>query len=225
MECENCKRMYYCNKICKKNDRYIHKLECETYRKSYNDLTDVFHRNLWRLYLLAKNIPSFMKDKEELKFDEQVSRSFDDLVTLEDEILHDFDKMNKFIDIVRIFKKCQLEFDNNLLFKLYCKMCVNISVIFDWNNQQIGTGLYLAESILNHSCIPNAGVTFNGTKIRITAIKDIAVGEKITINYCNLENPTSVRKSEIKKRFYFDCNCQRCQENDEGIKTVFFLIY
>ena len=36
-----------------------------------------------------------------------------------------------------------------------------------------GTGIYLNASRLNHSCEPNAVAVFEGTTLRIRAIKDI----------------------------------------------------
>lgn len=52
-------------------------------------------------------------------------------------------------------------------------MCINAFNILDDNLNTIGTGIYLAASILNHSCIPNAAATFDGITLRIGAVVDI----------------------------------------------------
>lgn len=52
-------------------------------------------------------------------------------------------------------------------------MCINAFNILDDNLNTIGTGIYLAASVLNHSCVPNAAAIFDGTSLRIGAVTDI----------------------------------------------------
>lgn len=52
-------------------------------------------------------------------------------------------------------------------------MCINAFNILDDNLNTIGSGIYLAASVLNHSCVPNATATFDGIELRIGAIMDI----------------------------------------------------
>lgn len=52
-------------------------------------------------------------------------------------------------------------------------MCINAFNILDDNLNIIGTGIYLAASVLNHSCVPNATAIFDGTSLRIGAVMDI----------------------------------------------------
>lgn len=52
-------------------------------------------------------------------------------------------------------------------------MCINAFNILDDNLNTVGTGIYLAASVLNHSCVPNATAIFDGTTLRIGAIVDI----------------------------------------------------
>jgi SET and MYND domain-containing protein len=52
-------------------------------------------------------------------------------------------------------------------------MCINAFNILDDNLNTIGSGIYLAASVLNHSCVPNATATFDGVELRIGAIMDI----------------------------------------------------
>lgn len=52
-------------------------------------------------------------------------------------------------------------------------MCINAFNILDDNLNTIGTGIYLAASVLNHSCVPNAAAIFDGTSLRISAVTDI----------------------------------------------------
>ena len=38
-------------------------------------------------------------------------------------------------------------------------------------------------ALVNHDCRPNSAMTYHGTLLTIRAVRDIAVGEEITINY------------------------------------------
>ncbi len=49
------------------------------------------------------------------------------------------------------------------------------------------------------------------------AIKQIEIGDQITINYCDIELPKNERQEWLTKHFYFDCNCQKCLSNDYNI--------
>lgn len=101
-----------------------------------------------------------------------------------------------------------------------------------------GTGLYAMHSKLNHSCEPNAQITFpfNSNTLQVVAIRDIKAGEEITIDYCggdrnccssnssdDDDDDESMGESmgesvdggqerrEMLKEFYlFDCKCVKC---------------
>lgn len=78
----------------------------------------------------------------------------------------------------------------------------------------IGTGIYLAASILDHSCTPNAVATFEGPQLSIRLIEDIPelVWDKIRISYIDQIDLPATRRSELKKAYYFDCDCERCAD-------------
>lgn len=66
-------------------------------------------------------------------------------------------------------------------------MCINAFNILDDNLNTIGTGIYLAASVINHSCVPNATATFDGSTLRIGAITDIEYSDpELVINNTNL---------------------------------------
>lgn len=54
-------------------------------------------------------------------------------------------------------------------------MCVNGFNILDPEMLSIGTGIYLACSVIDHSCDPNAVAVFDGITIHIRAVKDMPV--------------------------------------------------
>lgn len=81
-------------------------------------------------------------------------------------------------------------------------MCINAFNILDDNLNTIGTGIYLAASVINHSCVPNATATFDGTTLRIGAITDIEHTDRSYMY--NIPNSTFivVTKTSIDFRFH-----------------------
>uniref|UniRef100_A0A1A9UIH0 Protein-lysine N-trimethyltransferase SMYD5 n=1 Tax=Glossina austeni TaxID=7395 RepID=A0A1A9UIH0_GLOAU len=82
------------------------------------------------------------------------------------------------------------------------------------NNE--GTGLYLLQSKINHSCLPNAQVTFpySNDIVVLKALQPIQVGEEICISYLDegqLERSRHSRQKILKENYIFVCECFKCQ--------------
>lgn len=101
------------------------------------------------------------------------------------------------------------------------------------NNE--GSGLYLLQSKINHSCVPNAQSTFpySNDIVVLKATRDIQPGEEICISYldeCQLERSRHSRQKVngkkfktyliflknillqiLKENYIFVCNCPKCQ--------------
>lgn len=110
-------------------------------------------------------------------------------------------------------------------------MCVNSFSICNQELQSIGTGIYLAASILDHSCKPNAVATFEKKTIYIRTIENIDnfkweqvknifdciinfidkfIMFQIFISYIDTMNDTNKIQEELKNTYYFLCQCKRC---------------
>lgn len=94
-------------------------------------------------------------------------------------------------------------------------MCVNSFNIMNGEMQAIGTGIYLAPSILDHSCSPNAVVTFDGFKLSVRLTQEMPKfdWDLVRISYIDVMNSNSDRMKELKNRYYFDCDCSRCHSD------------
>nr|CAB3266419.1 SET and MYND domain-containing protein 5 [Phallusia mammillata] len=79
-----------------------------------------------------------------------------------------------------------------------------------------GAGLYRVQSKCNHSCAPNAEVSFlhNDHRLTVKAINDVAAGEEITISYlseCELNRSRHSRQKHLRENYLFTCWCKKCQ--------------
>ncbi|XP_059622559.1 histone-lysine N-trimethyltransferase SMYD5 [Phlebotomus argentipes] len=102
-----------------------------------------------------------------------------------------------------------------------------------------GSGLYVVQSKLNHSCLPNAEIKFphSNHRLVISALRDIAPGEEICISYlseCLLNRSRHTRHKFLRDNYLFACTCGLCtsqagdpdvtsseeedEEEDEGMR-------
>ena len=80
------------------------------------------------------------------------------------------------------------------------------------------SGLWLNESLFNHSCSPNCDWATIGDKIFIHSSRSIDTGEELCISYAPIEESHS-KKTEtfaswIGKNDGFACHCERCRAID-----------
>ncbi|KAG0600003.1 hypothetical protein M758_11G000200 [Ceratodon purpureus] len=95
-----------------------------------------------------------------------------------------------------------------------CRFACNAHTICDEEVRPLGTGFYPVISIINHSCLPNAVLHFDGNRAAVRAVDDIHEGTEITISYVELAASTTTRRKALKDQYYFDCNCIRCSRMD-----------
>jgi hypothetical protein len=74
-----------------------------------------------------------------------------------------------------------------------------------------GVGLFLLSSMMNHEClIENCNFYTEGDRMFILAVKNIAVGEELTIDYRWSYSPVAERQETLKESYGFTCNCRSC---------------
>ena len=72
----------------------------------------------------------------------------------------------------------------------------------------VGSGLYPAVSLLNHSCLPNTTRHFDGTKMVMRAIRALVPGEELTTTYgTNPKYQLTYQRREALHTWRFVCGC------------------
>ncbi|XP_070539740.1 protein-lysine N-trimethyltransferase SMYD5-like isoform X2 [Ptychodera flava] len=79
-----------------------------------------------------------------------------------------------------------------------------------------GSALYTLQSCCNHSCTPNAEVTFpeNNAILSMVATEDIQEGEEICTCYldeCSRGRSRHSRQKYLRENYLFNCLCPKCQ--------------
>ncbi|CAK4611556.1 hypothetical protein LEN26_020600 [Aphanomyces euteiches] len=72
------------------------------------------------------------------------------------------------------------------------------------------TGLFLYVSSLQHSCTPNASFTDAEDALWVTAIKPIAAGEVVTVDFFNLYYSSRADRAEVLEGMHLTCSCDLC---------------
>ena len=227
--------MFYCSKECQKKDWRIHKLECKIFKDHYEgikpeDLSSSYerfhdhYRLLLRVHLTLEQFPD--QGVESFKIpgtDPAQYRSYDDLRTCKEKIKIDEERSLIFKMILRIFFEAGINFDREKLFEHFCKILINRFIIENFDFEAIGLSIFVLESGLEHSCVPNASLVFNGINLQVRALKNISKDEKITINYVTIYISNGIisqesRQKILKERYYFTCSCPKCLEyKEEGM--------
>lgn len=83
------------------------------------------------------------------------------------------------------------------------------------NNE--GSGLYVSQSKINHSCRPNAEIRFpySNNVLQVVALREINADEEICISYldeCQLNRSRHSRQKYLQENYLFLCECEKCQE-------------
>ena len=208
--------MYYCDKKCQKTDwKGSHRNECKLFASFGQILNRDCDRFLLRLWLLIKSDESLQTITHELY--NGFKRSFNDLLTHSIEIREDITRIKCFNDICDRFRSCDLEFDFKQMFELFSKICINSFSILNEDLNEIGSGLYIRGSVLNHSCRPNAAIIFNGIDLELRAIKPIDSNEEVFINYIDPKSSRQERREKLRQQYYFDCHCFKCSLNSDEL--------
>lgn len=108
------------------------------------------------LVLICKTNIFFFTDYPDIKADEKRMEHLECLTSVLKELLDD-----------------ELMPNQSELMGIYGRLVVNGFNILDPEMNSVATGLYLGVSITDHSCVPNAIATFEGTKLFIRTLKDL----------------------------------------------------
>ena len=98
--------------------------------------------------------------------------------------------------------------------QIYGKLIINSFEISDEDDDRLGWALYLAPSILDHSCVPSAEVNFRGKNIVVKSKvtmrpKDLS---KMTVSFIDRTKPFSERQESLLVQFNIECWCEACTE-------------
>lgn len=218
--CRLCRKVGYCSIECEKEAWAIHKFECANMKridpKIVPDSVRMLSRIFYKLnYSRGSDIKGFYGDKP----DEY--RQFKDLESHYNELRCTNERMSDIMCVANILHDYMGEDETipplEQLMMIYGKVMINSFNIMDPTMLVIGSGLYLGASRFDHSCSPNAVATFSGTTLSIRLLKPIPqfAWSKVFISYIDVLQSTPKRMQELRKGYFFECNCEVCQDKKQ----------
>ncbi|KAF7829866.1 histone-lysine N-methyltransferase ASHR1 [Senna tora] len=208
-KCSGCQVVWYCGSKCQKSDWKLHRLECEVLSKLDKDKRKSVTpsiRLMVKLYLRRKLqsekiIPSTAIDNYNL-----VGALVAHMSDINEEQLVLYAQMANLVKIILQWP----EIDIKEIAENFSKFACNAHTICDSELRPLGTGLYPVISIINHSCLPNSVLVFEGKSAIVRAVQHIPKGSEVLISYIETAGSTMTRQKALKDQYLFTCTCPRC---------------
>ncbi|XP_021285151.1 LOW QUALITY PROTEIN: histone-lysine N-methyltransferase ASHR1-like [Herrania umbratica] len=214
LKCASCNIAWYCGAECQRLDWKLHKLECRAIsrlEKKWQELVTPEIRLLVKLFIRRK-----------LQCDKVIPTTpIDNYSLVEAMIAHRYnmeaEKVAAFEMKAEIVKQMlqQPRFNLDEAVNNFCKVSCNALAILDIDMEQLGIGLYPVMSIINHSCLPNAVLVFEGKLAVLRALLPVEKGDEYFVSYIDLSRPTRHRQNDLNAKYHFLCLCHRCRKFDE----------
>uniref|UniRef100_A0A3Q3VLM1 [histone H3]-lysine(4) N-trimethyltransferase n=1 Tax=Mola mola TaxID=94237 RepID=A0A3Q3VLM1_MOLML len=183
LRCSQCKMARYCGTTCQKQAWSGHKRECKCLQSLLPRYPTDSVRLAARLIFTVSEAHYLSSASEQKKQGLSQLASMLELY-LQQELLQE--------------SKSALPPSCREPLSLMAKVTCNCFTISDGELQEIGVGLYPSLSLLNHDCRPNCVMVFEGTKLRLRAVRDISPDEELTISYIETLSLTEYRQRQLQ---------------------------
>ncbi|XP_059631873.1 histone-lysine N-methyltransferase ASHR1 isoform X2 [Cornus florida] len=216
-KCSACQAVWYCGSTCQRSDWKLHRLECQALSKldknRLKSLTPSI-RLMVKLYLRRKLqsekiIPATATDNYNL-----VEALVSHMSDVDEKQLVLYAQMANLVSLILQWPEINIkEIAEN-----FSKLACNAHTICDSELRPLGTGLYPIVSIINHSCLPNSVLVFEGKLAVVRAVQHIPKGTEVMISYIETAGSTMTRQKALKEQYFFTCKCSRCIKVHEDIQ-------
>ncbi|XP_009764587.1 histone-lysine N-methyltransferase ASHR1 isoform X2 [Nicotiana sylvestris] len=207
--CSACHVVYYCGNTCQKSDWKLHRVECKALSKvdkeRIKSLTPSV-RLMVKLYLRRKLqdekvIPATVLDNFNL-----VESLVSHIADIDEKQLVLYAQMANLVNL--ILQRPEMSIKE--IAEKFSKFSCNAHTICDAELKPLGTGLYPLVSIINHSCLPNSVLIFEGRMAVVRAVQHIPKGTEVLISYIEMAGSTATRQKALSGQYFFSCTCIRC---------------
>ncbi|VDK89456.1 unnamed protein product [Litomosoides sigmodontis] len=220
-KCSKCKLARYCNKKCQCLAwRKYHRAECQRLVAVFPNLP------LSEVLFLSRIIDKvlFIEQNGDL-YQWERDRRWCDLMDHQEEIRNDrlkYERFEKIYNKMAIFRKDEM-IEREKFYEIFCKTTINSHSIHSNAGDEIGLALDLGVSAYDHSCRPNCSLVFDGVHAYLrplTSETNAADIHTARISYIDIGRSRYQRQKELKLKWYFDCQCDRCVDPMDDILTA-----
>jgi len=209
--CSRCEAVGYCSEQCRLQHLPQHRVECE--------LCVLRGKRIWphRAWFVARAVLKVEADGslEKEPINQKRSRCFNDLMDHYEDITGDLDLGDCwYTEVSNLLGSLMPEKEEYL--RIYGRLAVNsfaLRVDANGEEENVGTALYRAASIFDHSCAPNATTVFNpGGVLEMKAMTASPALDlsNYYISYLDESDPRRFRLAKLSRTWYFTCGCSKC---------------
>ncbi|XP_057795841.1 histone-lysine N-methyltransferase ASHR1 isoform X2 [Salvia miltiorrhiza] len=210
-KCSACHVVWYCSSKCQRSDWKLHSEECRVLSKvdkqRVSSLTPSL-RLMVKLCIRRKlEIEKVIltSTTESYKYVEALVSHMSDI---DEKQLLLYAQMANLVNLILQWPDSQINVKE--IAENFSKLACNAHTICDGELRPLGTGLYPVISIINHSCLPNSVLVFEGRLAVVRAMQHILKGTEVLISYVDIAGSTLTRQKALKEQYYFTCACSRC---------------
>lgn len=152
-----------------------------------------------------RRLKDCMSHKEEIKMDRVRGRAFVEMLNL----------LKQYLSAPQLERITDVD-----IFELFGVMCVN-SIHISNDDGSLGCALYLAPSLIDHSCCPNMTATFKGQKIVLKVLRPFepkSVSD-LSLAYIPVCTSKERRRKTLRSDYYFTCECAMCSGTVPEVMT------
>ncbi|MCJ1306783.1 hypothetical protein MMC25_000426 [Agyrium rufum] len=209
-KCTGCQIVRYCGKDCQTASwKKSHKYTCKIFKSLYPDVLPNTVRMALELLLRRKNLSIPDEDWGALM---KLGHHLDDFRNAGAEggaeTWQNVELMAKAAKEYSGTKE-SLEFVQMVI----CRIMTNTLTLTTPVYTPLGLYLSPLLSTCNHSCRPNAVISYSESYASLRALMPIAKDDEIYISYCDITHLTSTRRPELLSRYFFNCQCPECSAN------------
>jgi len=215
--CPDCGAVGYCSEQCRAADRDRHRTECALV--ALRQKKAIPHR----AWLVARAVLRVQEEgySQQERVNSHQQRAFGDLMDHYEDVVADSSLQNSGwcgwweSEVGELLGG--LMPDRREYLGVYGRLLVNSFALRVDNNgeeENVGTVLYRACSIFDHSCRPNATTVFSAGRLRIVATEPSPALDLSTyfISYLDEAMPRPARQAKLRRTWYFECGCVECQD-------------
>ncbi|GAU45405.1 hypothetical protein TSUD_134220, partial [Trifolium subterraneum] len=197
-KCSRCQVVWYCGIPCQKSEWKLHRLECEALTRLDNlkrkSVTPSI-RLMLKLYIRRKLqdekiIPTTAMDNYKL-----VEALVAHMSDIKEEQLVLYAQMANLVHLILQWPEINIK----EIAEIFSKFACNAHTICDSELRPLGTGLYPVVSIINHSCLPNSVLVFEGRVASVRALQHVPKGTEVLISYIETAGSTVTRQKALKE--------------------------
>jgi len=223
--CIGCNFLYYCSSGCQEKDWEAHHKydECKVFKDIRNQ--NIRHLDTFlfdiRVYLTIRGRPA-LKEKR-FPLTDGTSKSFNDMMSNVDVVKNNRGNVLVVNSISKYLSSLLPDYSEDDFFEIHGKVYTNSSTLREPNYianffstiTTLAECIFIQYSHINHSCRPNSNGVTKGMNNELRATTKIKAGEEITVSYVNLKMTRNERRQQLKLRWFFECECVRCKNDDD----------